>query len=137
MTYAGLVGQAVYLQDGEYVGRIACTKRGHAVVTQDGTIASARRPYVAGSDTSHDAAMELAYLGEKERQVYLAFCRYPDGLTDEECQRATSLHPGTQRARRVYLCAEGLLRDSGRRRVTTSGRNATVWAVSRGYFQKI
>ena len=54
--------------------------------------------------------------------------RKSSGLTDEEIQAALGINPpGTARARRVGLVASGLVRDSGRTRMTTSGRRAVVW----------
>jgi len=52
------------------------------------------------------------------------------GGTDEEAQLALGLKPQSETPRRVELVRLLLVRDSGRRRRTSSGRSATVWAVT-------
>lgn len=50
-----------------------------------------------------------------------------NGATDEEIQRVLGMNPSTQRPRRIELVKAGRVVDSGRVRLTTSGRHATVW----------
>jgi len=49
------------------------------------------------------------------------------GLIDEEIPEKTHLRESTCRARRVELHQKGEIRDSGRTRPTSSGRQATIW----------
>ena len=51
-----------------------------------------------------------------------------DGRTDEEVAVILGMKESTTRARRVELRDAGLVIDSGRRRRTSSGRAAAVWA---------
>jgi hypothetical protein len=48
-----------------------------------------------------------------------------DAEIDYECDRSRTLRP-----RRVALVKRGLVKDSGRTRVTSSGRKATVWVIA-------
>jgi hypothetical protein len=59
---------------------------------------------------------------------YLKGCG-ASGATDEEIQAALELNPSTQRPRRIELCNLGLVRDSGRTRLTKAGRKAVVWVA--------
>lgn len=52
------------------------------------------------------------------------------GGTDEELAAELGQRPDTERARRVELRDAGLVLDSGRRRATSSGRQATVWIAA-------
>jgi hypothetical protein len=52
------------------------------------------------------------------------------GMTDDEIQRALKLDGNTERPRRCELVKAGLLTDSGRARLTRSGRRATVWVTT-------
>lgn len=47
--------------------------------------------------------------------------------TDEELFRLTGLAPNTCRPRRIELVELGLVRDSGKRKATKSGRAAIAW----------
>lgn len=51
------------------------------------------------------------------------------GATDEELQQALFMAGNTERPRRDELLSMGLIRDSGRRRKTSSNRDAIVWVV--------
>lgn len=53
-----------------------------------------------------------------------------DGLTDQQLQRALRLDPSTERPRRIELVDAGLVRDSGHKRLTLSGRRAIVWVAA-------
>ena len=56
-----------------------------------------------------------------------------DGLTDEEGIAATGIGPSTYRPRRIDLATKvgGFrVRDSGRTRLTKSGRKAVVWVCA-------
>lgn len=90
-------------------------------------------PYVRGSKTSKKAAGAIQASSAALRVQVLAYLLVrEDGATDQEMQQALGMKPSTQRPRRVELVQMGLVRDSGRTRDTESGREATVWEVSRG-----
>lgn len=55
--------------------------------------------------------------------------RGPDGATDQEMQLGLGLHANSQAPRRVELQREGVVVNTGKRRKTTSGHTAIVWAV--------
>lgn len=87
-----------------------------------------RPRYVSGSKTSQDAATSIRSGAATLRTRVLNYLRdRRDGATDDEMQWALGMNPSTQRPRRVELCVEGLVVDSGKRRPTKSGRAATVW----------
>lgn len=52
------------------------------------------------------------------------------GLTDEEGQQLTGLHPNSYTARRLELVEAGYVEDTGDTRPTTSGQRAVVWLPS-------
>lgn len=83
-------------------------------------------------ETSREAARSIRPLAAGYRADVLAAIRAAgaDGLTDDECQRALAMNPSTQRPRRLELEAAGLVTDSGRTRLTASGRKAVVWVAS-------
>ena len=84
------------------------------------------------SPTSRVAAVEAVPLtGSKRGDVFWFIKRRSDfGATDEEIQRGTGMNPSTQRPRRVELVDAGLIRDSGRTRMTSSRRAAVVWVAA-------
>lgn len=86
-------------------------------------------PYVQGSETSRAAAQHVGNATGAMREAVLRFLadRGDEGATDEEIGSALRLGGSTARPRRVELVAAGCVRDSGKRRPTTSGRAATVW----------
>jgi transcription initiation factor IIE alpha subunit len=90
-------------------------------------------PYQPHSATSRAAAGRMIPKAGTDREAVLALLvRKPAGLTDEEIQHALGINPSTQRPRRIELVRDGKVRDSGRVRKTTSGRDAAVWEVSGG-----
>ena len=85
-------------------------------------------PYQAHSETSKAAAESMQSKAKMERgRVYRCIKSEKYGLIDEEQQIALEMNPSTQRPRRIELVAAGLVRDSGRKRATSSGRMAVVW----------
>ena len=85
-----------------------------------------RPPRQRHSDTSHEAADSVEVrLGRLQRQVLDYLAR--GGATDEEIQDRLNMAPNTERPRRRELQLNGLVRDSGERRLTRSGRKAVVW----------
>lgn len=82
------------------------------------------------SATSLEAAAAIAPRTPSLRErVYMAIADSADGLTDEEIQRVTGIGPSTQRPRRVELLDAGMIRDSGRTRLTAGRRKATIWVA--------
>jgi hypothetical protein len=86
------------------------------------------------SATSVEAAEAIEPKVGTLRRAVLQFIRQrgSDGATDEEIQLALNWNPSTQRPRRVELCNLGLVRDSGRTRLTKAGRKAVVWIATGG-----
>ena len=89
-------------------------------------------PFQKHSKTSREAAVSIAGKAASFKQkVYGAFLVAGAlGLTDEECSTRLLLDPNTQRPRRVSLVEDGMVVDSGERRLTRGGRMATVWVVA-------
>jgi hypothetical protein len=89
-------------------------------------------PFVSTSQTSAEAAESVREgAAELRERVYSALKRvWPEGLTDEQMQQALGMQGNTQRPRRRELEQRGLVRDSGERRFTTSGRRAVVWVCN-------
>jgi hypothetical protein len=90
-----------------------------------------RAPFIKHSRTSRDAACDIEpHLNELQTRVlkYLRWRR--EGATDEEIQDALAMSPSTQRPRRIELCQKRLVKDSGRKRKTRSGRSAVVWMAT-------
>lgn len=91
-----------------------------------------RLRYQKHSETSMSAAIESLRGADNQRGRVFRFIEDSGhfGATDEEIQLALGMNPSTQRPRRVELVEDLLVvRDSGRRRKTTSGRSAVVWEV--------
>lgn len=88
-------------------------------------------PYAKGSETSREAAESLTNT-ETLRALVLSAIRLRNGrgATDQELQEVLNLPPNVETPRRWELVNMGLVRDSGNRRKTRSGRNATVWITT-------
>ena len=86
-------------------------------------------PHV-GAATSLAAAIAIEPSADTLRGEVLAELRKRDA-TDEQLQMRLHMNPSTQRPRRVELVKMGLVRDSGMRRNTSSGRKAIVWECAR------
>ncbi len=92
-------------------------------------------PAVVASPTSRAAGRSVAAGGAQttRRRVYAAICKAAKfGRTDEELQVELRLAGNSQRPARVWLMRDGLVWDSKRRRLTVSGRLATVWIAAEG-----
>lgn len=74
------------------------------------------------------AASIIGGAARSRRRVYELLFSY-GGLTDEEIQEALRMNPSTERPRRIELVELLLVRDSGLRRKTRSGRSAVVWEI--------
>lgn len=79
------------------------------------------------SETSKKAAESVAHLSATQRENVLIYLRQVGPATDETIQIELGMNPSTERPRRVELVNLGLVRDSGRRARTASGRTAVVW----------
>ncbi len=85
----------------------------------------------APEGTSSVAAAQIEPKAATLRAKVLEFIagRGIAGATDEEVQAALQMDANTERPRRYELVGDGLVRDSGMRRKTTSGRPAAVWII--------
>ena len=95
-------------------------------------------PGFVNRDTSEAAAASIVMkLGELQTEVF-TFIRAAGfvGATDEEIQRILDMRPNTARPRRRELEMKGLVFDSGRRRITSSGRDAIVWVAYEEHVEK-
>jgi hypothetical protein len=86
-------------------------------------------PYQSHSWTSQAAAESISpKRTEQDRRDILRYIRLNYGATDEELQLALHMNGNRERPRRVELVDKfKLVRDSGRTRLTSSGRAATIW----------
>lgn len=81
------------------------------------------------TDTSQAAATEIApSINALQSLVYGFLFMTPS--TDEEVQDSLGMNPSTERPRRGELVEKKLVRDSGDRRCTRSGRRAIVWETT-------
>ncbi len=89
-------------------------------------------PAVVDRSTSRAAARSVAQGGAQtnRRRVFTAIIDAGNfGRTDEELQIELRLSGNSERPARVWVTREGLVQDSGRRRLTASGRQAVVWII--------
>lgn len=99
-------------------------------------IYSGRPPFVAGSDTSEDAANSVASITYTlRRKAFEAIDSCRDGATCDELEVLLYQRHQTISARLRELCLRNLIYDTGVRRMTRSGRSARVykltqWAVT-------
>jgi len=86
-------------------------------------------PFVAGSDTSQEAAESIEATAPSMRFRVFMYIKATGstGTTDDEIEQALNMRHQTASARRRELVLSGHVRDTSRRRKTRSGRNATVW----------
>jgi predicted transcriptional regulator len=88
-------------------------------------------PYVKNSDTSRDAAESMRpHVSEIEARVLAYVKRWGShGETCDEVERGLDLSHQTASARLRGLILKGLIKDSGARRPTRSGRAARVYVA--------
>ena len=86
-----------------------------------------KTPFVAGSETSEEAAKSLYSGPIRERVHKIIESMDCLGATDEELERRLNMKHQTVSARRRELVLMGRVKDSGVKRRTTSGRKAVVW----------
>ena len=84
-----------------------------------------------GSETSRQAAVAIRSISATLRErVADVIARQGDyGCTDGEGCDRSGINPSTWRPRRIELLEAGRIRDSGRTRTTSSGRQSTVWVA--------
>ena len=86
-------------------------------------------PYVRGSDTSRDAAESMRpHVSRIEAEVLAVINRFIH-LTCDELEEETGLSHQTASARLKGLRDKGLIKFSGARRKTRSGRAARVYVA--------
>jgi hypothetical protein len=91
---------------------------------------SGEPPHQAHSTTSAAAARSIApRIGDLHRRIIAWLRGHPQGATDEEMQDDLDMPANTQRPRRRELQLAGYVEDSGKTRLTRSGRNAVVWRL--------
>jgi hypothetical protein len=85
------------------------------------------------SPTSVEAAQSITpqRIGELHRAIMGLLREQPEGATDEEMQDELFMLANTQRPRRRELQLAGIVEDSGKTRLTRTGRNAVVWRLTR------
>lgn len=88
-------------------------------------------PFVPWSVTSQAAAEAIEPAKGTLQRVVLEWFRHrgEQGGTDEEGIHETGIAASTWRPRRIELCRDGFVINSGEERKTLSGRQATVWKV--------
>jgi hypothetical protein len=84
------------------------------------------------SPTSQAAATAIRPDANRLRAAVLEFLRTrgADGATDEDGIEGTGIGPSTFRPRRVELVELAMVKDSGTKRRTKSGRLAAVWIAT-------
>jgi predicted transcriptional regulator len=95
-------------------------------------------PYQPHSDTSERAAMAARPKAPTARTRVRKCLQNAGrrGLTDAEIQQALGMGESTERPRRVELVERKLVLDSGRTRLTPSGRSAVVWVAKEFWAEK-
>jgi hypothetical protein len=87
-------------------------------------------PSVSHSETSQAAARQIK---KRVGPLHLVIIKFltdnPHGATDEEMQIRIPMPANTERPRRRELELLGRVADSGRRKLTSTGRMAVVWAL--------
>lgn len=88
-------------------------------------------PFVAGSDTSKEAAKSSKELARRLRQlIYRAISKSEDrGYICDEIEIEFTIPHQSASPRFGELAERGMIRDSGERRKTKSKRNAAVWVA--------
>ena len=86
-------------------------------------------------ETAQEAAKAIKLRSGTQRaavllELFQANVSGMDGLSDETLQAVLGMGASSERPRRVELCRMGYVDDSGKRVVTTSGREAVVWQIT-------
>ncbi len=86
-------------------------------------------PFVRHSDTSFAAAEQIEPVAGTQRAAVLNYLRR-SSATDEEIGGALGMEGNTVRPRRRELELVGLIKKTGEKRRTHSGRLAVVWRAA-------
>jgi hypothetical protein len=91
-------------------------------------------PYQVHNDTSRQAAQAIAPAAGTLRAAVLHCITVAgeQGMTDEEGCAMSEMNPSTWRPRRGELEKGGFIRDTGRTRKSTAGRDMVVWCSTGG-----
>lgn len=84
-------------------------------------------------DTSIDAAVKARPKSGKQRELVFNTIKAAGGLTSDELAQRLNLPAQSITARVNSLANDGLIFDSGLRRLTRYNRKAIVWGVSYGF----
>jgi transposase len=84
-------------------------------------------------DTSIDAAVKARPKSGKQRELVFNTIKAAGGLTSDELAQRLNLPAQSITARVNSLANDGLLFDTGQRRLTRYNRKAIVWGVSYGF----
>jgi hypothetical protein len=87
-------------------------------------------PYVKGSDTSRDAAESMRPHVSAIENYVLGFVEAPGGATCDEVECLSRLPHQTASARLKGLRDKGLIKFSGAKRPTRTGRAAMVYVAT-------
>lgn len=92
----------------------------------------ARPGYVHGSRTSRAAAVSMEPIAGSLHALVLDLFHQAgaEGLCDHELQQRSGI-TSVLRPRRIELTAQGVIKKSGRRRMTPSKRSAEVWILAK------
>ena len=86
-------------------------------------------PHARDSKTSEAAAARATPTAKSNRRMIFEFLQRVGGATDDEIEEMFDLLHQTASARRRELVLQGMVCDSGHKRPTRSGSEATVWEV--------
>lgn len=92
------------------------------------TLYNGKPPHEASSETSREAAESVAEISGAQRQA-VADLIVQSPRTDDEIEVLTGYRHQSCSARRRELVLAGVIEDSGEKRLTRSGRKATVWRL--------
>ena len=86
----------------------------------------------SGTDTSRAAGEQITpvAMGQVARVFHLIAGRGDEGATDHEIQAELGMTGDSERPRRWTLQRSGLVRDSGQRRKSPTGRDVIVWVAA-------
>lgn len=86
-------------------------------------------------DTAKNAAEAIKLRSGTQRaavllELFQANVSGTDGMSDETLQAVLGMGASSERPRRVELCRMGYVDDSGKRVLTSAGREAAVWQIT-------
>lgn len=102
---------------GQFAGRASADLYADGALGHEATDTSEQAAHAALHTAGRDAARVLAAITD----------RASAGLTDDEGEQVLALRHTTYSARRRGLVLDGLVVDSGARRLTSANRKAIVW----------